>query len=156
MRIQAFLALSIIGAAAIAGCGHTNKLTKYNINGKTAIYRTYTTASAGSYAYVESPTKNNTVVDILTAIGSGTISTIFCAVLPAAMPAIINTTLFNLEHATRSSAVLGIVGAGGIGIELLVSLRTFRYDEAASILILVFLLVMGVEQGCAWVRRRFL
>lgn len=71
MRIQAFLALSIIGAAAIAGCGHTNKLAKYNINGKTAIYRTYTTASAGSYAYVESPTKNNTVVDILTAIGSG-------------------------------------------------------------------------------------
>ena len=94
--------------------------------------------------------------EALTAIGSGTISTIFCAVLPAAMPAIINTTLFNLEHATRSSAVLGIVGAGGIGIELLVSLRTFRYDEAASILILVFLLVMGVEQGCAWVRRRFL
>ena len=94
--------------------------------------------------------------EALTAIGAGKISAIFCSVLPAAMPALINTTLFNLEHTTRSSAVLGIVGAGGIGIELLVSLRTFRYDEAATILILVFFLVMAVEQGCAWIRRRFL
>jgi len=71
MNIQAFLLLSIISVVAIAGCGHTNKLAKHNVGGKTAIYRTYTTASAGSYAYVESPTKSNTVVDILAAIGSG-------------------------------------------------------------------------------------
>jgi len=74
MNIRAFFLLAAIGAAAIAGCGHTNKLAKHNIGGKTAIYRTYTTASAGSYAYVESPTKNNTVVDILAAIGSGVVS----------------------------------------------------------------------------------
>lgn len=71
MNSRTFLLLSLIGVVAIAGCGHTNKLAKYNISGKTAIYRTYTTASAGSYAYVESPTKNNTVVDILAAVGSG-------------------------------------------------------------------------------------
>ncbi len=94
--------------------------------------------------------------EALTAIGAGKLSTIVCTVIPAAMPALINTTLFNLEYSTRSSAVLGIVGAGGIGIELLVSLRTFRYDEASAILILVFLLVMGVEQGCAWIRRSIL
>jgi phosphonate transport system permease protein len=72
------------------------------------------------------------------------------------MPAFINTALFNLEHTTRSSAVLGIVGAGGIGIELMVSIKTFHYDEAATILIFVFVMVMSVEQLCAWIRRKIL
>jgi phosphonate transport system permease protein len=76
--------------------------------------------------------------------------------LPAALPSCINTALFNLEHSTRSSTVLGIVGAGGIGIELMVSLKTFRYDEAATILLLVFLMVMMVEQVCAAIRRRMM
>lgn len=94
--------------------------------------------------------------EALTSIGASPIGAIFCAVLPAATPAFINTALFNLEHTTRSSAVLGIVGAGGIGIELMVSIKTFHYDEAATILIFVFVMVMGVEQLCAWIRLKVL
>jgi phosphonate transport system permease protein len=94
--------------------------------------------------------------EALTALGAGRSGTIACAVIPAAMPAFINTALFNLEHTTRSSAVLGIVGAGGIGIELMVSIKTFHYDEAATIILLVFLVVMAVEQLCSRVRRRVL
>lgn len=78
------------------------------------------------------------------------------AVLPAAIPSFINTALFNLEHTTRSSAVLGIVGAGGIGIELMVSIQTFHYDEAATIMALVFIMVMAVEQCCALIRRKLI
>ena len=94
--------------------------------------------------------------EALTAMGASRGGAIVCAVIPAAMPALINTALFNLEHTTRSSAVLGIVGAGGIGIELLVSIKTFRYDEAATIIIFVFLVVMAVEQLCGRIRRRVL
>jgi phosphonate transport system permease protein len=47
-------------------------------------------------------------------------------------------------------------GSGAIGIELMVSLKTFRYDEAATILLLVFLTVMMVEQVCAAIRRRMM
>jgi len=94
--------------------------------------------------------------EALTAMGASRTGAIVCAVIPAAMPAFINTALFNLEHTTRSSAVLGIVGAGGIGIELMVSIKTFHYDEAATIIMLVFLVVMGVEQLCARIRRRVL
>ena len=64
------------------------------------------------------------------------------AVLPAAMPSMINTSLFSLEKATRSSVILGLVGAGGIGIELQVSMDMFRYDEAATI-------ILGVWKKCA-------
>jgi phosphonate transport system permease protein len=94
--------------------------------------------------------------EALMALGAGRTGSIICAVFPAAVPAFINTALFNLEHTTRSSAVLGIVGAGGIGIELMVSIKTFHYDEAATIMIFVFLMVMGIEQFCAWIRRAIL
>lgn len=94
--------------------------------------------------------------EALIAIGAGPVGAVVCAVLSAAMPAFINTSLFNLEHTTRSSTVLGIVGAGGIGIELMVSIKTFHYDEAATILFFVFVLVMAVEQICAHIRRRII
>jgi phosphonate transport system permease protein len=94
--------------------------------------------------------------EALTAIGAGNIGAIACTVIPEAMPSFINTALFNLEHTTRSSAVLGIVGAGGIGIELMVSIKTFHYDEAATIMIFVFAMVMGIEQLCARIRRRIM
>ena len=68
----------------------------------------------------------------------------------------INTSLFSLEKATRGSVVLGLVGAGGIGIELKVSLELFDYDVAATILIAIFLLVLLVEKASTWVRSRVL
>jgi phosphonate transport system permease protein len=94
--------------------------------------------------------------EALTALGASETGAIFCSVIPDALPSFINTALFNLEHTTRSSAVLGIVGAGGIGIELMVSIKTFHYDEAATIKILVFIMVVAVEQACAAVRRKVL
>ena len=94
--------------------------------------------------------------EALTALGANKTGAIFCSVIPDALPSFINTALFNLEHTTRSSAVLGIVGAGGIGIELMVSIKTFRYDEAATIMILVFIMVIAVEQVCAAIRRKIL
>lgn len=57
----------------------------------------------------------------------------------------INTSLFSLEKAVRSSVVLGLVGAGGIGAELAVSMEMFRYDQAAYIILMIFILVYAVE-----------
>ena len=78
------------------------------------------------------------------------------AVFPAALPSFVNTSLFSLEKATRSSVVLGLVGAGGIGIELQVSMDLFRYAEASAIIIAIFVLVLVVEQCSAWLRRRLI
>lgn len=91
--------------------------------------------------------------EALMSLGASRTGIVCSAVLPAALPSFINTALFNLEHTTRSSAVLGIVGAGGIGIELMVSIKTFHYDEAATIMGLVLVMVLTVEQCCAYIRR---
>jgi phosphonate transport system permease protein len=79
-----------------------------------------------------------------------------CSVFPAAMPSFINTSLFSLEKATRSSVVLGLVGAGGIGIELKVAMDLFNYDEAATIILAIFALVVLVERLSAVLRKKIL
>ena len=92
----------------------------------------------------------------LTALGAGRTGIVFSAVVPAAMPSFIATALFALEKATRSSVVLGLVGAGGIGIELKVAMDLFSYDLAATIILAVFALVVLVEQAGARLRARIM
>jgi len=94
--------------------------------------------------------------EALRALGAPTTGIIAGAVLPAAFPSFVSTSLFALEKAARSSVILGLVGAGGIGIELQVSMDLFRYDEAATIIIAIFALVIAVEQACGAIRRRIL
>jgi phosphonate transport system permease protein len=94
--------------------------------------------------------------EALSALGASRSGIIFSAVIPQALPSMINTSLFSLEKATRGSVVLGLVGAGGIGIELKVSLELFEYDQAATIIIAIFLLVLAVERASTWVRNRIL
>ena len=94
--------------------------------------------------------------EALYALGAGRAAVIGAAVFPAALPSFVNTSLFSLEKATRSSVVLGLVGAGGIGIELQVSMDLFRYAEASAIIIAIFILVVAVEQCSAWLRRRLI
>jgi phosphonate transport system permease protein len=63
------------------------------------------------------------------------------------MPSLINTSLFALEKAIRSSVVLGLVGAGGIGQELKVAFDLFQYRSASSIILVIFLIVLVMEWG---------
>lgn len=70
------------------------------------------------------------------------------------MPSLMATSLFSLEKATRGSVVLGIVRAGGIGIELQVALELFNCAHAATIILVIFALVVVVEQISGALRAR--
>lgn len=94
--------------------------------------------------------------DALRAQGVRRLDTIFCATIPAAIPAFITTSLFALEKSTRSSVILGLVGAGGIGLELKVAMDLFDYPRAATIILMIFVLVIAVEQVGSLVRSRIL
>ena len=78
------------------------------------------------------------------------------AVIPNATPSFIATSLYCLEKATRASVVLGLVGAGGIGVELKVAFDLFEYQTAATIILAIFLLVIAVEQFSVFLRKRIL
>jgi phosphonate transport system permease protein len=90
--------------------------------------------------------------EALRALGATPLGILFSAVVPAALPAFVNVAMFSLEKAVRASVVLGLVGAGGIGIELKVAMDMFQFGQATTIILLVFGMVLVVEQLCARVR----
>ena len=94
--------------------------------------------------------------EALSAIGANKLDIIFSSIIPQSIPSFVNSSLFALEKATRSSVVLGLVGAGGIGIELKVSMDMFRYDQASTIIIAIFVLVLIVEQTSARIRKKYI
>jgi phosphonate transport system permease protein len=94
--------------------------------------------------------------EALTAIGANRTGMIMSAVLPLALPSMIATSLYCLEKATRASVVLGLVGAGGIGVELKVAFDLFAYQTAATIILVILALVITVEQIGGWLRRRII
>jgi phosphonate transport system permease protein len=94
--------------------------------------------------------------EALRALGATRAGILASAVVPGALPSFINTSLFSLEKATRASVVLGLVGAGGIGIELKVAMDMFEYDQAATIILFVFALVLLVERASALLRARII
>lgn len=77
--------------------------------------------------------------------GAGRFSVLTGAVIPDVMPSLINTSQFALEKAVRSSVVLGLVGAGGIGQELKVAFDLFQYRNASTIILVIFAIVLAME-----------
>lgn len=95
-------------------------------------------------------------LEALRSTGAPEHAVVLGGLLPACMPSFVATAMFALESATRSSVVLGLVGAGGIGIELSTSMALLRYDEAMTIILLVFVVVLVVERISSHLRRRIL
>jgi phosphonate transport system permease protein len=92
----------------------------------------------------------------LTATGAGRISVIFGAVIPESFASMTAVSLFSVEKAIRSAVTLGLVGAGGIGVELSTAMRLFRYDEAAAVILSILVAVIGFEQLSSAIRRRII
>lgn len=96
------------------------------------------------------------LLDALRSGGAPGHAVVAAAVLPTCLPSFAGTSMFALESAVRSSVTIGLVGAGGIGIELSVAMSLLRYDEAATIILAIFAVVLGVERISAALRRRIL
>lgn len=90
----------------------------------------------------------------LGAFGASRFGVLMGAVAPDAMPSLIATTLFALEKAVRSSVVLGLVGAGGIGQELKTAFDLFQYQKASTIILAIFAVVLAMEWATDRLRQR--
>lgn len=76
------------------------------------------------------------------------------AVLPQIFPAFVSQTLYTLELNVRASAVIGLVGAGGLGI-LIDNVRTFyKYHQLSLIILEILVVVLALELLSTWARRR--
>lgn len=88
------------------------------------------------------------------AAGASHFQVITHAVLPQVLPQLADITIYRWEYHFRASAVLGIVGAGGIGFELMAALRLIKYDEVAAILLTILACVIVVDGIGAHLRKK--
>jgi phosphonate transport system permease protein len=90
------------------------------------------------------------------ATGAGFLQWINFGIQPQVMPRMIGLGLYRLDINFRESAVLGIVGAGGIGATLNTSFERYEFDSAAAILLIIIGIVMLAEYCsgllCQWVK----
>lgn len=92
------------------------------------------------------------VVDAIRATGAGYAQVLAFAVVPQILPDLISFTLYRFETNIRSASVLGLIGAGGIGYLMNTSFRTFQYQEAAAIVVVLVVLVMFVDYASSRLR----
>jgi phosphonate transport system permease protein len=86
--------------------------------------------------------------------GAGWISCMRFAVLPQVAAGFASYTLLRFEINARGASVMGFVGAGGIGQELVVAIRKFYYSDVSAILVMIILTVFVIDIGTGWIRAR--
>jgi phosphonate transport system permease protein len=88
--------------------------------------------------------------------GASWLSCMRFAVLPQVAAGFTSYTLLRFEINVREASVMGFVGAGGIGTELVVAVRKFYYSDVSAILLMIVLTVFAIDIGTGWVRGRLL
>lgn len=85
--------------------------------------------------------------------GSGATMAFLYGTLPVVLPQFTSYALYRWEYNIRMAAVLGFVGAGGLGQMLYVALSVFKTQEATTLLLAMIAIVLLVDALSAWVRR---
>ena len=85
--------------------------------------------------------------------GAGRMQAFFYGLLPQNAAELTSYTVYRWECAIRSSAVLGFVGAGGLGQQMDSSMKMFNGGEVSTMLLVFVLLVAGTDRLSAWLRR---
>ncbi|MGV2855593.1 phosphonate ABC transporter, permease protein PhnE [Glutamicibacter sp. AGC13] len=88
------------------------------------------------------------------AVGASKRQVIQYGILPQAAPLLVSYTLLLFEGNVRGATILGLVGAGGIGLELTTAMRMYDYGHLSAIIICIIVLVTIIDQGSALIRRR--
>jgi phosphonate transport system permease protein len=78
------------------------------------------------------------------------------AVLPQIMPRLVGLSLYRLDINFRESAVIGVVGAGGIGATLHTAIDRYEFGTASAVLVVIVTVVLGAELLSGVLRRRLL
>ena len=97
-----------------------------------------------------------TPVEAITATGASRMQVMSYAVLPQVMPAFAGISIYRWDINIRESTVLGLVGAGGIGLQLNAAINSLAWDRVSIIFILIFATVLVSEYISAKVRKAFI
>jgi len=92
-------------------------------------------------------------LEALKAMGTSWIPRVRFALVPQVLPNFVSYALLSFENNIRSATVLGFVGAGGIGQEVMTAIKQFQYTDVSALIVMIAALVMVVDMLSGWVRR---
>ncbi|WP_448587980.1 phosphonate ABC transporter, permease protein PhnE [Thermocrinis sp.] len=92
-------------------------------------------------------------VEALYATGSHSLGVIRHAIVPQVLPLFMGYNLYLLDHNIRVAMALGVVGAGGLGVELYSQLRSFDYQKASATLIIIAVIITVIDRISAKLRK---
>lgn len=92
-------------------------------------------------------------VEAIRATGSSWLQLMNYGVQPQVAPRLVGLSMYRLDINFRESAIIGIVGAGGIGATLNTAFDRYEFHSAAAILLIIILIVMGAEYASGYVRK---
>ncbi len=110
----------------------------------------------GKYFSEAIESTNQELVTAIASTGANRIQIVYYGIVPQVKTLFIGYTFYYLEHSFRAATVLGIVGAGGIGIELINSVRLFKNQEVLTALIVMVATVILIDRISAFVRMRII
>jgi phosphonate transport system permease protein len=116
----------------------------------------HTIGGLGKYYYEAIEAVDRNVIEAMEATGADRFKVIWFGILPTSLPVMMSSTLWYYEYNNRSSTILGLVGAGGIGLALTHAFQDFRYPEAITCLIIIVLIVTVVDRLSAYLRARII
>jgi phosphonate transport system permease protein len=93
-------------------------------------------------------------IEAARAAGANEIQVMYHSILPQVLPQMIDLSLYRWEYNFRASTVMGAVGAGGIGFELIGALRILSYQEVSAILLVILVMVTLVDGFSGYLRKR--
>jgi len=104
---------------------------------------------------IENANKNQ--MEGVSSVGAGKVQTTWFGVIPQILPVLISQTLYFLESNTRSATVIGMLGAGGIGLKLADAMRTGQdWENTMYIILLIIIVVVLMDNLSGWLRTRLI
>ncbi len=95
-------------------------------------------------------------IEGITSVGASKLAVLRYAFLPQVMPVMISQTLYSIESNSREATILGLVGAGGIGLRLSERIQINAWDQVAYIIVLILLTVALIDTASRYLRMRLI
>jgi phosphonate transport system permease protein len=91
-------------------------------------------------------------IEALQATGASTAAVLVYGIFPLALPQLISYMLYRWEVNIRAAAIIGVVGAGGIGREIYLAVSLFHYHQLLTLLLMTLIIVSLVDYLSTWIR----
>lgn len=99
---------------------------------------------------------NPEIMNAAKATGANKVKVIVHAIIPELVALFVGYILYYFEYNVRTSTILGLVGAGGIGLQLMISIHLFKYGEVATIMLIIIAIIIILDRLSVMTRTRLI